>query len=237
MKASDIPTKFNIPFAFAAGGGFVRPIPEASQIGIQGGAASLTDGFVPVNFLPIGAGGVPPFGQDANGILRQITQWSRWQNAGASVRFDAAFAAAIGGYPEGSVLRATGGAFFWQCTLDDNTNDPDAGGAGWIAMTALGPARVVIAYGAFTILDTDVSIGLARTGTPSNSSSSLPAAPQNGREIWVEDLNSTFQANPVLISATGGKTIAGLPSYTINANRACVRFRYYADASAWSLKV
>lgn len=234
MLRADIPTKFNIPFAFAAGGGFVWVVPEAAQ---TGGKASLTTGFPPTAFLPIGAGGIPPWGQDVNGILKQITQWTRWQNAGASVIYDSAFSTEIGGYPQGAVLAATGGPFFWQSIADNNTTDPDAGGAGWVALTAAGPVRVITASGAFVINDNDVSIGLARTSSPANSSSSLPAAPVNGREIWIEDLVGNFAAFPVLISPTGGKSIAGLPSFTCNVNRQCARFKYYDAANVWSLRV
>ena len=35
MQLSDIPTAFIVPWANAAGPSFVRPIPVASQIGIQ----------------------------------------------------------------------------------------------------------------------------------------------------------------------------------------------------------
>jgi len=55
--------------------------PQASQIGITNCAASLTDGFPPLTFVPVAQGGCPPFGSDFNGILRQITQWSQWMQA------------------------------------------------------------------------------------------------------------------------------------------------------------
>jgi hypothetical protein len=134
MKASDLPGRFPIPFGNAAGGSFIRTVPEASQIGLQDGAASLETGFPPVNFLPTGAGGVPPFGQDVNGILNQITAWSRWQAAGGVVPYDSAFSTAIGGYPAGTVLAATGWHLGqrWMSMVDDNATDPDDGGAGWI---------------------------------------------------------------------------------------------------------
>lgn len=132
MKASDIPSEtFPIPFADSAGGGYIRQVPVASQIGITNGAASLTDGFPPLNFLPVGSGGVPPFGQDMNGVLNQITQWTRWQNAGALVIYDSGFSAAIGGYPKGAILSSTTAGNVWLCTVDDNTSNPDAAGAGW----------------------------------------------------------------------------------------------------------
>ncbi len=127
MLASDIPAKFNIPFADSAGGPYIRPVPEASQIGIQNGAASLTDGFPPLCFTPVSSGGVPPFGEDFNGILNQITAWNQWQSAGGPVVFDGVFAAAIGGYPSGAILQsAVYDGLLWRSTADDNTTDPDS---------------------------------------------------------------------------------------------------------------
>ncbi len=133
MLAASIPAKFNIPFANSAGGSFIRPIPEASQIGIQPGAASLTDGFPPLNFTPIASGGVPPYGEDMNGLLNQSTAWDRWFSAGGPVNYDGTFSAAVGGYPLGAVVASNvvlGN--YWLSTVDGNTTDPDAGGAGWI---------------------------------------------------------------------------------------------------------
>lgn len=132
MQASDIPSKFPIPWANSAGSGYTRAVPEASQIGITNGAASLTDGFPPLTFLPTASGGVPPFGQDTNGILKQITQWLRWAEAGAPVAWDSVFSAAIGGYPNGAIVAsATTPQLWWLSTADNNTTNPDSGGAGW----------------------------------------------------------------------------------------------------------
>lgn len=132
MLASAIPTRFSIPFANSAGAGFTRPIPTASQIGIQAGAASLTDGFPPVCFLPIGAGGTPPWGADFNGILNQISAWSRWYNAGGIIAYNSTYSSDIGGYPNGALIAsATVSGQYWLSTADNNTSDPDAGGANW----------------------------------------------------------------------------------------------------------
>lgn len=137
MKQSDIPTRFNIPFANAAGGGFTRPIPEASQVGITDGAASLTTGFPPLNFLALDSGGVPPSGQDFNGILNQISAWSRFQSAGAPAKWNGTWSAAVGGYPQGSQVLKTGGSGYWVSLVDDNVTNPDASGAGWIDLALL----------------------------------------------------------------------------------------------------
>jgi len=130
----DIPVKFPIPFAASAGGSYIRNIPEASQIGTQDGAASLTDGFPPLNFVDPFAGGFPPFGQDFNGLLKQVTQWNQWQSAGGPIEHDATFATDIGGYPKGSQLLSAGHERTWISTGNANATDPDAGGAGWATL-------------------------------------------------------------------------------------------------------
>lgn len=135
MQSSNIPGKLQIPFANAAGGAFIRPIPVASQIGILDGAASLTDGFVPLNATPIGAGGVPPSIEDMNGILFEVSGWSRWVAAGGGVYFDSAFSTAIGGYPKGAFLQsATTAGLFFVSTAENNTNNPDSVMTGWLAV-------------------------------------------------------------------------------------------------------
>jgi hypothetical protein len=132
MQQSQIPPSFPIPWANGAGGAYIRSIPQASQIGIQNGAASLTDGFPPLTFTPPGAGGVPPFGEDFNGILKQLSQWAQWQGAGGPILYSSAISAAIGGYANGAKVlsRVTLGTV-WMSAIDDNLSDPDAGGAGW----------------------------------------------------------------------------------------------------------
>ncbi|MGO4560964.1 hypothetical protein [Rhizobiales bacterium 3FA27D7] len=133
MKLSNLPARFNIPFANGAGGGYVRPVPEASQIGVQDGAASLTTGFPPMNFLPVGAGGVPPFGQDMNGILKQITLWSQWQGAGGLATYDGTFSTTVGGYPKSALLASASTAgVVWLNLVDDNITNPDSGGVNWV---------------------------------------------------------------------------------------------------------
>lgn len=131
MLSANVPARFPIPWGASAGAGYIRAIPEASQVGVQAGAASLTDGFPPVTFLPVGAGGTPPFGSDFNGILNQVTLWNQWQAAGGPVVYDGTFSASIGGYPKGAVLIKATLAGVWVSGVDGNSTDPEAAGAGW----------------------------------------------------------------------------------------------------------
>lgn len=137
MQSSDVPARFTLPFASSAGPGFIRTIPSPSQ---TGGAASLTDGFPAVTMQPIATGGIPPFGQDMNGILKQVTQWNQWHGAGGPIIYDATFATAIGGYPKSSVLVATSlDGKCWLNLINNNTSNPDLGGANWLAFNPTTP--------------------------------------------------------------------------------------------------
>lgn len=127
MLLSQIPAK--IPSAFGSGNPtVVQPIPAT---GAATGRASWASAFTAVNMTPISGGGIPPFGVDMNGVLNAISAWAVWQGAGGPVRFDAAYAVKITGYPQGAMLQATSGLGFWLSTADNNSNNPDAGGGGW----------------------------------------------------------------------------------------------------------
>jgi len=140
MLASQIPVNFPIPFANSAGGSYIRAIPQASQISITPGAASLTDGFPPLNFIDPTLGGVPPFGQDMNGILNEITANIRWIQAGGDQYYNATFALGIGGYPANGLIRSADSSSWWRSLADNNQTNPDAGPAvftGSISATTL----------------------------------------------------------------------------------------------------
>ena len=134
LSASSIPTKIPTYWGQSAGAGYITcPIPIPSQITITAGRASWTDGFPPVTFSPVGSGGVPPFGQDFNGAFCQLSQWTRWQNAGGPLFYDSVFSSAVSGYPNGAVLaNASTPGCLWVSTADNNTNDPDTGGSNWL---------------------------------------------------------------------------------------------------------
>lgn len=130
MLLSNQPQKISTPFANT---GSKNTIPVASiPTPSTAAAASFTDGFPPVNATNIVAGGIPPVIADMNGILNTITKLQQFQSAGGMYPYDATFSAAIGGYPQGAVVLAAGGVGSWQSMVDNNTNNPDAGGAGWL---------------------------------------------------------------------------------------------------------
>lgn len=136
MQITDIPTKLVLPFANAAGAGFIRSIPTTPTG--TAGQASLQLGFPPDNFNPVSAGGVPPFGQDFNGLLNQMSAWNRWAATGAFPPYDATWQAAVGGYPQWAIVGSlVEFGLLWISTVDNNLTNPDTGGAGWFAWSRI----------------------------------------------------------------------------------------------------
>lgn len=187
MQASQIPAKFLLAWAENAGASYINSIPQTSQIGVNAGRASLNDGFPPLNFLPVGSGGVPPFGGDFNGILNQVTAWSQWQNAGAQVAYDSAFSTAIGGYPKGAILASTTAGLLWLNTVDNNTTNPDSGGTGWVAILT-GTASASTQKAPKLI---GATVGGSGTSLPTSANTLLPmAVTQNnlfGTSTWASN--------------------------------------------------
>ena len=133
MTRSSAPPKFPVAWGASAGTAYINyPVPIPSQIGSTNCLASITTGFPPLSFTPVATGGCAPFGQDFNGILKQITLWNQWNSAGAVVTWDSTFSSQIGGYPAGAVVsNASAPSCSWINQTDNNATNPDAGGTGW----------------------------------------------------------------------------------------------------------
>lgn len=119
------PTQQAVPFASS---GVKNAIPETAT---GSNLASLQEGFPTITMTDVDNGGMPPQGQDMNGILFDVTTAIRYQQAGGLFPYDATFAAAIDGYPLGAILTATDGSCLYQNTVSGNQTDPENGGTGW----------------------------------------------------------------------------------------------------------
>jgi hypothetical protein len=234
MSASSVPPKFPIPFASTAGApAYINyPIPTPSQIGITNCLASLTTGFPPLTFTPAAGGGCAPFGQDFNGIFKQITLWNQWQSAGAPIFYDSGFSSAIGGYPKGAVLwnAATVGCF-WESEVDNNTSNPDAAGANWLGYcpnvltvgqpTSGGAAGRVFydtgtVVGEYTVTGTAGSVVLSTSPTiasPTLTGTVAGGATYTGPTITNPTITGTISGAPSM--AVGGSLSGALPNPSI----------------------
>lgn len=131
------------------------------------GRAGYDQGFPAINMIPKAAGGIPPFGQDFNGIFYDLTVAMQYLQAGGSFPFDGTWATAVGGYPIGALVSRSDNSGLWRNTVANNTSNPESGGAGWqpedagatsvtmtssnVTLTALQAARsMIIITGALT---------------------------------------------------------------------------------------
>lgn len=114
-----------IPFARDAVPDMVNDIPDDPSV-LEPQLASFKQGFPYITTIPLVAGGIPPEGQDFNGILRDITEHVVHQNKGGMYKFEADIVAA-GGYPSGAVLAANDGLSLWVSLVDANVEDFNTG--------------------------------------------------------------------------------------------------------------
>lgn len=146
-------------------GGATLPIPVPSQVGVLVGAASFEDGFPAATMTDPEAGGIPPYGQDMNGLLYMLSQYAAFAQAGQVMRFSAAAAAAFLGYRVGAVLQsAADPTQFYYNTLDGNTNDPDLVTTGWVVFSPLATPTIVQTPGALPAGNTNNLAVTERTG-------------------------------------------------------------------------
>ena len=204
MQSTDSPTKVVLPFANAGGR---ATLPVASQIGITDGAASFTDGFPPLTRTPITSGGVPPNGLEMNGILYLLSAGLWWLQAGGSAKWDSAFSTAIGGYPLGAVVQSSDNSGWWRSTAENNTTNPDAGGAGWVPHFGYGQAAQSLTNVNVTLTATQaLKSQIVLTGVLSaNVNLIFPAGYQN----WLVINNTTGAFNITAKTAAGSGVVLG----------------------------
>lgn len=117
------PELLAIPFARDATSGTKNDIPNDPSPTLPAQTATWTLGFPAVTMQPLAVGGIPPLGQDFNGVLNALSEHTVFQNGGGLYKFNQAFAAAIGGYPKGAILLSNDGSRIWQSLVDGNTQD------------------------------------------------------------------------------------------------------------------
>ena len=82
--------------------------------------ATWDQGFGQITMLPVTAGGLPPKGQDFNGILNQISESIVYQSQGGRFKFSPEYAESIGGYPKGAILQSDDEKKEYQSLIDNN---------------------------------------------------------------------------------------------------------------------
>jgi hypothetical protein len=133
MDDTFYPYKFADPWAINASGSLVTSMIPVTTVTL--GAASQSLGFPPETAAQPAAGGIPPAIWDFNGVLSYTTKWLQWWQAGGPNVYDATFSSAIGGYPYAATLYKASTQGWWLSLADNNTSDPDTGGANWLDLS------------------------------------------------------------------------------------------------------
>ncbi|MEQ4659639.1 hypothetical protein AB7Z54_20945 [Providencia manganoxydans] len=87
---------------------------------MESNQATWDQGFGPITMIPVAAGGLPPKGQDFNGIFNQISESVVYLSMGGRFKFSADYAAAINGYPKGAILQSDDEKKEYQSIIDNN---------------------------------------------------------------------------------------------------------------------
>lgn len=202
MQSSNTPSKIPLPFASGVDA-LKNTIPENSADAPNPNNASYQLGFPPITMLPIESGGLPFYGQDMNGILNALSSAARWANAGGSYKYDATFAndTNVGGYPKGAVLIKSGLSGFWFNTVENNTSNPDTGGAGWVDFSSI-----------LTNIPTQTSVAglrtLPKTGPAFCFVSGYYTSGDGGGGMYYydpADVTSSDNSGTIIVASDGGR--------------------------------
>jgi len=226
MLLSNAPRKVALPFAE---NGEKNTIPEGSSP--SAGFASMNDGFPLLTRQPVGSGGIPPQGLDMNGILYYLSSLNKWQSAGGSFVYDSTFAtdSDVGGYPNGAILLRADGTGFWLNQADNNTTNPDTGGANWQPINNVGVTSKTLTGSDVTLTNAEASkdiIVLSGTLT-TNVNLIMPVFVKQW--IVANNTSGAFTVTVKTASGTGGVVTQstsrvfygdGINLYGVNANKA-----------------
>lgn len=208
MSAPTVPPV--IPQPFANNNASLRnSIPNTTA---TPGLASWDQGWPSDTMQPVVAGGVPPEGQDFNGLDFTLSSHDYYVQAGCTFPFQSAVATAIGGYGVGAILgSATDASIVWFNTVANNSTNPDAtdgSAVGWVSLFAYGFATPAAVTGAspVTLSNKDASRKfIVFTGVlGANQTVSLPA---NILKDWLIINNTTGSSFTLTLNTTAGGSV------------------------------
>lgn len=188
-------------------------IPENYETSMDSNQATWDQGFGQITMLPVAAGGLPPKGQDFNGILNQISENIVYQSQGGRFKFSPEYAESIGGYPKGAILQSDDEKKEYQSLIDNNKvnfNTESNISASWELV------------GAKYAIKTEVDLALLKkfdkeniSGTLGNDNSKVPSLGLLTTEVGKLQPKGNYQpagdyaTNTALTSGLAGKQPVG----------------------------
>lgn len=185
------PNILTVPFAESAASQTIQEIPISRDPSDPIQKASWSTGFPAATMQPLSTGGVPPMGQDFNGILKALSEHIVYQNKGGVYHWSADVVSA-GGYDKGAVVQDDDGLRSYISLIDGNTEP--LGGNNWLLISM--PIATQAQAQALTSSDTLI--------TPQRLGSAMNAHVLGMGQTWEEVTGRVFNTS---YTNTTGRTI------------------------------
>lgn len=151
------------------------------------GIVGYNNGWTAINKLPLENGGQPPYMEDLNGVLFDITGNIVDINKGLPQYYDDAYSTLTGGYPIGARLVLNDNSTTVISTIANNQNNPNTNMSGWE-----------------TFASVELKSQFATVNTPSDLSSLT-----SGNLAFVRSISKWFIYNSSNTEAPNGATVVG----------------------------
>lgn len=179
------------------------PLPPDTQTVPNSGRTSIALGFPPECSKAVSDGGVPPYGQDVNGILRQITANLEWYSRGGQFAWDSTRS-----YETPSIVFYNGAFFMALATSLGQT--PSSSSAYW---------RKILDYTDFSTIQTQIATQMAGALTGTIQWFACDAGKQggdylvcNGQTVSRTTYSRLFNVIGTKYGTGNGSTTFGLPN-------------------------
>nr|DAQ77286.1 MAG TPA: Baseplate wedge protein [Caudoviricetes sp.] len=176
------------------------PLPPDTQAVPNSGRTSLALGFPPECSKAIADGGVPPYGQDVNGILRQITANLEWYSRGGQFAWDASRS-----YDTPAIVFYNGA--FYMALKSSANQTPSANSNYW---------RKVLDYTDFSTIQTQIESQITDALTGTIQWFACDAGQQGSEYLICDGRAVSRTAYAKLFAKIGTKYGAGNNSGTFN---------------------
>lgn len=119
------PNLITVTFAAEQSESLVYPILVDPVSGENPAKATWNYGFPAVTMQPYAAGGIPPMGQDMNGVLRAITDHIKFLCGGGFYKFSNQWVSQVGGYEQDALILSDDGQTIYRSRVSNNQVNPN----------------------------------------------------------------------------------------------------------------
>ena len=123
-----VPYTIPVPFAVA---GTRSQIPLEDTGSLDPNDATFEGGFPRATMIPKTDGGLPPKGQDMNGILYALSVNQKYNQQGGRFKFDPVVVSLDGGYSQGAIIQSNNNRTAYINNVEGNINNPNDDMTGW----------------------------------------------------------------------------------------------------------